>query len=101
MPPSKLERAAQCFASVRYDICLTRGRKAPYVAVGYRRGRRAAMCNLMEPLMTIAIKGVEYWTEREVVEEVGVSRQTLWRWRKRSGSCRSRLPSMATLRASA
>ena len=40
------------------------------------------MCNLMEPLMTIAIKGVEYWTEREVVEEMGVSRQTLWRWRK-------------------
>lgn len=32
--------------------------------------------------MPIAIEGVEYFTAAEIQREVGVVRQTLWRWRR-------------------
>ena len=28
------------------------------------------------------IQGLSYWTVSEIADELGVSRQTLWRWRK-------------------
>ena len=32
--------------------------------------------------MSIEIDGIEYHTVSDLVEELGVSRQTLWRWRQ-------------------
>jgi len=32
--------------------------------------------------MPIAIEGVEYFTAADIQREVGVVRQTLWRWRR-------------------
>jgi transposase-like protein len=32
--------------------------------------------------MPIAIDGVEYFTATDIQREVGVARQTLWRWRR-------------------
>lgn len=32
--------------------------------------------------MSITIEGVEYFTAAEIQREVGVVRQTLWRWRR-------------------
>ena len=32
--------------------------------------------------MPTKIKGHQYWTVSEIADELGVSRQTLWRWRK-------------------
>lgn len=32
--------------------------------------------------MPIEVDGVQYLTQKEVEEEVGVTRQTLWRWRR-------------------
>lgn len=34
------------------------------------------------PKMSVIIGGTEYFTVPEVLEDVGVTRQTLWRWRK-------------------
>jgi predicted DNA-binding transcriptional regulator AlpA len=31
--------------------------------------------------MPLTIDGVEYWSAGEVIESLGVSRATLWRWR--------------------
>jgi hypothetical protein len=33
-------------------------------------------------MMPIAIEGVEYFTAADIQREVGVVRQTLWRWRR-------------------
>jgi excisionase family DNA binding protein len=33
--------------------------------------------------MPVEIKGEQYFTNSEVSEELGVSRQTLWRWREK------------------
>ncbi len=33
-------------------------------------------------MMPIAIEGVEYFTAADIQREVGVARQTLWRWRR-------------------
>lgn len=32
--------------------------------------------------MPIAVEGITYFSAVEVVQDVGVSRQTLWRWRQ-------------------
>ena len=32
--------------------------------------------------MPLSINGMEFFTSAEVAESVGVSRQTMWRWRK-------------------
>ena len=32
--------------------------------------------------MSVKISGVTYFSTAEVTEEVGISRQTLWRWRQ-------------------
>lgn len=32
--------------------------------------------------MPLEIRGVKYFTASDVAEQVGVSRQTLWRWRQ-------------------
>ena len=32
--------------------------------------------------MPIEIKGVQYYTAPEVIEDIDISRQTLWRWRR-------------------
>jgi len=32
--------------------------------------------------MAIEIKGVKYFSATEVLESLGIARQTLWRWRK-------------------
>lgn len=32
--------------------------------------------------MTIDVDGCRYYSPREVMEMVGISRQTLWRWRR-------------------
>jgi hypothetical protein len=34
--------------------------------------------------MTIEIEGVQYYTATDVHEELGIARQTLWRWRRDS-----------------
>ena len=33
--------------------------------------------------MPVEIKGEQYFTNSEISEELGVSRQTLWRWREK------------------
>lgn len=33
--------------------------------------------------MPVDIRGSQYFTHREVADELGVSRQTLWRWREK------------------
>ena len=32
--------------------------------------------------MPVDVNGVQYWTSTEAAKRVGVSRQTVWRWRK-------------------
>ena len=34
--------------------------------------------------MAIKIKGVQYYSATDVHEELGIARQTLWRWRRAS-----------------
>jgi predicted DNA-binding transcriptional regulator AlpA len=33
--------------------------------------------------MPVEVQGVQYFTNSEVSEELGVTRQTLWRWREK------------------
>jgi transposase-like protein len=36
--------------------------------------------------MPVKVEGQEYYTNSEVSDELGVSRQTLWRWREKGSA---------------
>lgn len=42
----------------------------------------ATRCNSTSTVMAIEIQGTVYYAANEIMEELGISRQTLWRWRR-------------------